>query len=293
MSRHVPKFLFLIVILHLNHSSIGYSADVDDFIDFSMDDLPGRLYVPPEAETHASGRPVILFLHGAGETGTDNRNQINGNIDNLLAAAQERGTFLYAPQATTRVGSISNWNDEQRTDSVMAMVDRILDEQNADGNRIYITGLSMGGGGAWNMASRAPDRFAAAVPIAGVRTAADFDPTSMAATPTWAFHARNDNVVPARNRQNVVNSILESAGEPMIAEFPSRRDRETTIEFSNDLLDLNYTEYPLGGHGIWGRVYDTPEMYDWMFSHAIPEPSSASLLIVGFLFLASKFRHRR
>ena len=79
----------------------------------------------------------------------------------------------------------------------------------------------------------------------------------------------------------------------MIAEFPSRRDRETTIEFSNDLLDLNYTEYPLGDHVIWGRVYDTPEMYDWMFSHAIPEPSSASLLIVGFLFLASKFRHRR
>ena len=88
---------------------------------------------------------MILFLHGAGETGSDNLLQINGNIDNLLSSAKERGAFLYAPQATTVAGSIFNWNDVDRTNGVMAKIDEVLANQNADQNRVYITGLSMGG----------------------------------------------------------------------------------------------------------------------------------------------------
>ena len=180
--RSIPLSLGVIV---LACCSMVSAADVDDFVDFSVEGLPGRLYVPPEAEDSAVPRPVILFLHGAGETGSNNRSQINGNIDNLLDAAKERGTFLYAPQATT-----FNWSDTDRTNNVMTMVDQVLSEQNADADRLYITGLSMGGGGTWNMVSRNADRFAAAVPIAGVRPSNDFDPANMTATPTWAFHAR-------------------------------------------------------------------------------------------------------
>src|ERR687897_276209 len=88
------------------------AASVNDFIDFSLRNennqlvFPGRLHVPVAFATNPTApRPLILFLHGAGEAGTDNVKQINGNIDNLLAAAKERGAFLLAPQ---NVGSFSN-----------------------------------------------------------------------------------------------------------------------------------------------------------------------------------------
>lgn len=278
--------LFVITLLAFDCTAV-FSADPDDFIDFSAEGLPGRLYVPPEAET--SVRPVILFLHGAGETGTDNRSQINGNIDNLLSAAKERGAFLYAPQATTVVGQIFNWSDSERTANVMTKVDQVLTEQNADPNRVYITGLSMGGGGTWNMVSRAPDQFAAAVPIAGVKVADDFDPARQLGTPTWAFHARNDGIVSKDRSREVLNSILASAGEPGLT-FPESRDRETTFEFVDDTLQLRYTEFPTGNHFIWGQVYDTPEMYDWMFSHAVPEPSSAAMLMLASALFVIKIR---
>ena len=84
-------------------AGIAHAADVAEFIDFSLRDanntvvMPGRLYVPPEATTDPhTPRPLIVFLHGSGEAGKDNANQVNGNIDNLLAEAKRRGAFLCA-----------------------------------------------------------------------------------------------------------------------------------------------------------------------------------------------------
>src|SRR5215211_7046098 len=95
---------------------IAAAANVADFIDFSLRNasnqvvLPGRLYVPPEAASDpTTPRPLILFMHGAGEDGTNNTSQVNGNIDNLLAEAKRRGAFLYAPQTT------SNWSSAALT----------------------------------------------------------------------------------------------------------------------------------------------------------------------------------
>jgi hypothetical protein len=148
----------------------------------------------------------------------------------------------------------------------MAMVGQVLAEQNADPNRVYVTGLSMGGGGTWNMLSRFADQFAAAVPIAGVTTAADFDAANLVDKPTWAFHARNDTVVSKDNSRNVVNQILAEGGRQTLT-FPN--DTTTTFEYFNETARLNYTEFPTGGHGIWGAVYNTPEVYDWMFAHSL------------------------
>jgi poly(3-hydroxybutyrate) depolymerase len=136
--------------------SLAGAANVSDFINFSHPSVPGRLYVPPEAADHANPRPLILFLHGSGETGTNNILQINGNIDNLLQGAKDNGAFLYAPQATT-----FTWADPTRTANVMSMIDQALLDFNVDPNRLYVTGLSMGGGGVWNMLNRYDDRFAA------------------------------------------------------------------------------------------------------------------------------------
>ncbi len=244
----------------------AFAADPNEFIDFSQVDLPGRLYVPPEASD--SARPVILFLHGAGESGSDNLAQINGNIDNLLTAAKDRGAFLYAPQATTVVGGIFNWNNVTRTTNVMSMIDQLLATQNADQTRFYVTGLSMGGGGTWSIASRYPNRIAATVPIAGVSPAGDFDPQTLSTIPTWAFHARDDGIVSKNVTRGVVNSILSSAGEPSPS-YPSDGDTTTLLEYESTEIPLKYTEFPTGNHFIWGPVYNTPAVYDWMFSHAL------------------------
>lgn len=239
------------------------AADVSDFLDFSRTGLPGRLYVPPEAANLSEPRPLILFLHGAGETGSNNLAQINGNIDNLLQGAKDQGAFLYAPQATTRT-----WADPTRTTSVMEMIDEAILNQNVNPDRLYVTGLSMGGGGVWNMLNRFDDRFAAGLPIAAVTPGSDFDAGNLLGKPTWAFHARNDRTVSPQASRSVVDRILSAAsGAPL--NYPTPAEQFSTLRYSNEPVGLDYTEWPQGGHGIWGPVYDLPEVYDWMFSHTL------------------------
>src|SRR5262245_58579216 len=259
------------------------AANVNQFIDFSLRAsnnallLPGRLYVPPGASP-AAKRPLILFLHGAGEVGTNNTTQINANMDNLLAEAKQRGAFLYAPQTNT------TWADTTITTRTATMLDRALAEQNVDINRIYVTGLSMGGGGTWNMLSRYPARFAAGVPIGGVAPAGYFSLNIMLGEPSWAFHARNDATVSVTTSRNVITNLLNAAHETVPA-FPSLRDTTSTFQFDSHVIDLHYRELPTGGHGIWPAVYAYEPMYDWLFAHGVPEPSTAALagLAVGGL----------
>lgn len=254
------------------------------FGDFSTPGLPGRLMVPPESGD--SPRPAILFLHGAGETGTNNTSQINGNINSLVAAAQDRGAFVYAPQATS-----FGWSESSRTDLVMSMVDQMVDEHNVDSNRIYVTGLSMGGGGSWMFASRYSDRFAANVPIAGISPGRrGFDPADFQHVPTWAYHARDDGIVSVEISRGIVNEIRAAAGERPLA-FPAAAD--PTLSYVNDSFDLRYTEFRNGGHNIWSTVYGSEEMHDWMFAKSIPEPSSGVTLLLASCLGVVVFRNRQ
>jgi predicted peptidase len=250
--------------------------------------LQGRLYVPPESSDLAAHRPLIVFLHGSGEAGHDNANQVNGNIDNLLAEAKRRGAFLYAPQAPG-----DEWRDRNLTHNVMTMVDRAIAEENADPKRIYVTGLSSGGGGIWNLLSRFPSRFAAAVSISGDMPAADFVAAHLVGTPICAFHSRDDDTVPVAEDRSVITGVLAAAKvprprysaagtkeyflvwNPSLASHrafaESVRQHQETKEYAivGATLDLIYNELPTGGHGIWPAVYSTPAIYDWMFSHEL------------------------
>jgi predicted peptidase len=262
------------------------AASLSDFVDFTMPNpgigsplLPGRLYIPPEATN--GPRPLILFLHGAGESGINNTAQVNGNIDNLLFEAKRRGAYLYAPQTN------NGWGNATINGRVMSMIDRAMFEQSIDTNRLYVTGLSMGGGGVWNFLSFYGDRFAAGVPICGVAPMTGFLSSNLLDEPIWAFHARNDATVNVSNSRNRINGILATAGQSQPS-YPSSGD----FQFHATTLDLHYTEYASGGHGIWPRVYATTAMYDWMFDHAIPEPNSLILLTSMTLSLIAH-RHRR
>ena len=266
------------------------AANVNDFIDFSLRSgattlLPGRLYVPPEAVSNpVTLRPFILFLHGGGEQGTNNTAQVNVNIDNLLAEAKRRGAFLYAPQ------SPSTWSAAALTANVMTMVDRARADYPVSGNRLYVTGLSNGGGGTWNMLSRYPNRFAAGVPLCAVAPAADFLPANLVDQSIAAFHARNDPVVLVGTTRNAYNRILTAANESL----PTYPAAGSTSDFvhSASFHDLNYVELATGGHGIWGPIYNTPPLYDWLFAHALPEPSAFVMTIAGVVLLAARRRSR-
>ena len=279
-----PYSLACISCIAMLAGRVASAASLSDFVDFTMPNpgigsplLPRRIYVPPEA---ANGpRPLILFLHGAGESGINNTAQVNGNIDNLLFEAKRRGAYLYAPQTN------NGWGNTTTNGRVMSMIDRAMFEQSINTNRLYVTGLSMGGGGAWNFLSFYGDRFAAGVPICGVAPMTGFLSSNLLDEPIWAFHARNDATVNVSNSRNRINGILAAAGQPPPA-YPGSGD----FQFDAATLDLHYTEYASGGHGIWPRVYATPAMYDWLFAHAIPEPSSLTLLASMALSLIAQRR---
>jgi predicted esterase len=267
------------VLAFVAFGSAARAASVADFLDYSMPGLPGRLYIPPEASIPLEDRPFILFMHGAGEVGNNNLSQINFNIDNLLDAAKQRGAFVYAPQAN------GSWGDTTRTNNVMAMIDQALTSYNIDPDRLYVTGLSMGGGGTWDMLNRFEDRFAAGLPICGVSPSGTFTPSNLVGTPTWAFHARNDTTVSVTTSRTVVNQIVGAASQGLL-NLPATSEPFSTVLYSNDQVGIKYTEWPDGEHPIWYRVYDTPEVYDWMFSQTLDpaapiSPATTAQVIVN------------
>jgi predicted peptidase len=266
------------------------AASVNDFIVYSLLDsnnqvlLPGRLHIPADYATNPDqDRPLILFLHGGGESGTNNLSQINGNIDNLLTGAKNRGAFLYAPQ--TNCG----WGDCPSISRAMTMIDRAISDYGVDPNRIYVTGLSLGGGGVWNVLNQFPDRVAAAVPICGGGPPPDFMPAEHLDIPIWAFHGRFDNVVHVSNTRNIIDSFLVAAGQtPPTYLPPNTFPPHQHFNFSP--LNLRYTDMR-GNHGIWPEVYNNftiegENLYDWMFAHTqIPEPGTLPLAFVALLAL--------
>jgi dienelactone hydrolase len=258
---------FTLLILTLLACIPARAALVSDFVDFSLLDspggsvaLPGRLYVPPSA---ARGpRPLIVFLHGSGAAGTNNTSQLNSSIDNLLAEAKLRGAFLYAPQTAT------TWSSASVTDQVMTMITRAKTDYSIVATRVYMTGISMGGGGAWNMLSRYGPTFAAGLPICGVGTAGDYLAANLVGKPIWAFHGKLDTSVDISFSRNKVNGILTANGRP-------------TQLFNSDPVDwyfnwatlrLQYTEFANEDHNIWDRVFSTTAVYDWLFAQTLPQP---------------------
>ena len=187
------------------------------------------LYLPPDYAAKEKW-PMLLFLHGAGETGSDLELVKKHGPPKLIAAGKQFPFVVVCPQAP-RLG----WRSEE----LKALIDHVMDEYRIDPDRVYVTGLSMGGYGTWALAIAYPDLFAAIVPICGGGDAKAV--RRIRHVPTWAFHGGKDRVVPAR-RSKVMIEALKAAGNPV----------------------ARLTIYPDAGHDSWTATYDNPELYTWL-----------------------------
>jgi len=211
-----------------------------------------RLLEPPRgrpgsSESAGQKVPVVLFLHGAGERGSDNEQQLK-YLPTWLAepAARERHScFVIAPQCRTDHRWVEvDWNDRASTPQAATPAAAPARGappalEAADPRRVYLTGLSMGGFGAWDLAARMPERFAALVPICGggdERTA-----PRLVDLPVWCFHGDADTAVPVERSRRMI-AALEVAGGPP-----------------------KYSELPDVGHDSWTPAYRDPAVLDWLF----------------------------
>lgn len=214
-----------------------------------------QVYVPAGFDP-ARRWPVILYLHGAGERGTDGVRPTEVGLGRAIRLDPQRVPALVVfPQAPPRevwVGDLAR--------VAMLALDRTVAEFSGDKDRVYLTGLSMGGYGTWVLAFEDPERFAALVPVGGgivpprgralrqvPGTLEAADPYAATAArlkrvPSWVFHGAEDPTVPVSESRRMVEA-LRSAG-----------------------ADVRYTEYEGVGHNSWDRAYAEPELWRWLFS---------------------------
>jgi|TARA_Y100000310_G_scaffold337083_1_gene423225 predicted peptidase len=192
------------------------------------------LFLPDGYEKKGDKKwPMIFFLHGAGERGDDlNKVAIHGP-PKIVQSRKDFPFVVVSPQCPT--GQF--WSN----DVLLALLDHVVDEHAIDEDRIYLTGLSMGGYGTWSLASTAPDRFAAIAPICG--GGSRIMGWALGDMPTWVFHGAKDPVVPLDEAERMVE-LLKRMNNP-----------------------VKYTVYPEAGHDSWTETYDNEELYKWFLEH--------------------------
>jgi predicted peptidase len=176
----------------------------------------------------------MLFLHGAGERG-DNLDRVKAwGPPKMIEDGHDFGAIVISPQCP----SDTWWTDH--LDLLVALLDEIEEKYNVDDDRIYVTGLSMGGYGTFALAARQPDRFAAIMPICG--GGVYFDALRLTRLPMWVFHGEDDRVVPVEESRRMVEIANSRGGEC-----------------------ARLTVFPDTGHNSWSEAYGSEQTWAWLF----------------------------
>lgn len=209
-----------------------------------------RQYVPKDLAPDAK-IPLVLFLHGAGERGDDNTAQLKHGVGAIIKYSQEKQMpfAMLVPQCPNNQmwvnkpwGATSHHMDKSPTGN-LAMVLSLLKEKITslpiDPNRVYVTGISMGGYGTWEIIQREPTLFAAAIPICGGGDTREA--WRIRDLPIWVFHGDADMAVPVERSRAMVTALWGCGGH------------------------VYYREYPNMNHDVWTRTYNDREVLDWLF----------------------------
>ena len=202
------------------------------------------LYLPKDYEQKPSW-PLMLFLHGSGERGDDLNLVKKSGPSKLIEAGQQFPCIVVSPQCPKNRG----W--ERESFELTALLDEIVEKCKVDQDRIYVTGLSMGGFGTWALAIHTPERFAAIVPICG---GGDTNwAKRIAHIPAWVFVGAKDTAVSVEVSQKMVDALKKKGGDP------------------------KFTIYPEAGHDAWTQTYANPEVYEWLLQQKrMPKKPEAS-----------------
>ncbi|MDD4493314.1 MAG: prolyl oligopeptidase family serine peptidase, partial [Eubacteriales bacterium] len=225
--------------------------------------LPYRMYVPEDYD-EAQEYPLVVFFHGAGERGNDNRFQViyPYSIVSRLLTEENRKNYkciIIAPQCATGFQwvdtpwskgsySINEVPESEFMKATMALIESVKREYSIADDRVYATGISMGGFGTWDIISRHEELFAAAVPICG--SGDPFYAEVLKDMPIWTFHGSADTSVPVEGTREMVEALIAAGSD-----------------------SIRYTEYENEEHNVWNKAYVEDDLVSWLF-----EQTRASLV---------------
>jgi predicted peptidase len=254
------KYLVLFLVLY-SIESVAQDFSLFEkriFVSSKGDSLPYRILFP-EGYDKTKKYPLVLFLHGGGERGTDNEKQLTHGVKLFLTPENRKNypCIVIAPQCmvdsywpsakydrTQRPLNIEfNYNNPvtKALDATTELTKRIIKTESVDKKKVYITGLSMGGMGTFEMVYRNPKLFAAAAPICGGGDANAYS-KKQTRTRYWIFHGDSDVVVEVKHSRAMY-------------------DRLQALK-----ANVHYTEYPGVNHNSWDNAYAEPDFLAWMFN---------------------------
>jgi predicted peptidase len=222
------------------------------------------LYLPKDYDPKGKRQwPLILFLHGAGERGTNlSLVSVHGPPKlvkkNPPAPKNESEEARECREAATKlltdnfivVSPQCPANQRWENDPLLALLDDVIAKHKVDTSRVYLTGLSMGGYGSWSLGIRNPDRFATLAPICGggelidILLASRSKESKIKTLPVWAFHGAKDTTVPLSESERMVGALKKVGAK-----------------------EVELTVYPEAGHDSWTETYSNPKFYEWLLKH--------------------------
>jgi predicted peptidase len=195
------------------------------------------LYLPEEY-TAGSAMPVMLFLHGRGESNGPLNVVAKWGPPQLVARGEKLPYVIVSPQCPKE----DNWSSPTQQSRLIELLDSIVNKFGGNKNRIYLTGLSMGGSGSWRLAADHPKKFAAVVPICGRGKIEDAD--KLKDLPIWVFCGDQDGVF--KSNQELVDAILKAGSQ-----------------------SVRFTSLENVGHNSWSAAYASPDLYSWFDKHSL------------------------
>jgi poly(3-hydroxybutyrate) depolymerase/lysophospholipase L1-like esterase len=257
-SIHLFLALVLTTFACSTHAADSYQPKVHT--NAAQQTLPYRLLTPQHYDP-SQKYPVVLFFHGAGERGNDNQRQLVHGASLFLKPENREAfpCFVIAPQCPEKQQWVDMpWSGDSGTRPAqpseamklaLEIVEKVGKEFSIDQDRVYVTGLSMGGYATWDLVTRFPSRFAAAAPVCGGGDEKTIT-AAVAKVPLWAFHSEDDTVVKVIRSRNMVNTMRKLGENP------------------------KYFEYFGLGHGSWDKAYAEPELLTWMFAQRLGQPDT-------------------
>lgn len=197
--------------------------------------IPYLLYLPADYETTSEKWPLMLFLHGRGESYGPLSLVKKWGPPRMVERGDDLPYIIVSPQCPGN----ESWSQEKQQSGLVGLLDHISKTYRVDSERVYLTGLSMGGYGSWRLAADHPEKFAAVIPVCGAGKTEDA--SKLKSLPIWVFHGREDTAVVFKRSEEMVEAIT-AAGS-------------TSIRFTS----LEHV-----GHNSWSAAYATPGIYEWL-----------------------------